>query len=143
MNRLYLFAIFLGLFACHFNHDSRLEAIMAIEMKETSEGSSFALLNDKENLCHFFHHSEPQRQAVWKFVSQLSLSENKDILFFGSIDGKISADFSKLIHKGDVLSICPYPEMISFAKKKICRKRLFKSLFWHSQLLTSISLSKI
>ncbi len=66
----------------------------------------------------YFHYSETQRQWAWELLSKYSFRGCENILDFGCGDGKVTAEISRLVPKGNILGVDLSSEMLHLAQMK-------------------------
>lgn len=74
--------------------------------------------NNSDLVKMYFHHSELQRQWAWELLGKCKFNGDEKVLDFGSGDGKVSAEISRLLPNGKVVGVDTSEEMNRFSKLK-------------------------
>lgn len=77
---------------------------------------------DDDLVLEYFHNSELQRQWTWELIGLYPLKGDEKILDFGCGDGKITAQLSYCLPKGEIIGVDLSEKMISFARRAFPKK---------------------
>ncbi len=87
------------------------------ELNDPSKG-----WGDDDLVLEYFHHSEVQRQWAWELIGLESFQGDEKILDFGCGDGKITAQISHSLPRGEIVGVDLSRQMISFAGRSFPKK---------------------
>lgn len=78
--------------------------------------------SDDDLVLEYFHHSELQRQWAWELIGLYPPQDGETILDFGCGDGKITAQLSYHLPRGEIIGVDLSEKMISFAQHSFPQK---------------------
>ncbi len=92
--------------------------------------------NSQTLIQMYFHNSELQRQWSWELISRAIPKSDEKILDFGSGDGKISAELSRIVSQGKIDGCDISADMVHFASIKFPKSSFPNLSFYQSHSLT-------